>query len=812
MIIRDIKNLFLFSIVFFFSFSVTLAQKNKAVRIKENFNESWKFQLSDSTSFKNENYIDSDWRTVNLPHDWSIEGQFSASNSGRNAWLPGGIGWYRKTFNISKEHKQKHFEIQFDGVYRHSQIWVNGQFVGVQYDGYTSFYFDITPFLNFDSSNVIAVRVDNSVQPNCRWYSGSGIYRNTWLTITDPLHVANWGTYITTPNISKNKAVVAIQTTLENYKGNVDFDLETIVFNSEGERVGHVISEVKADLMKDYVVNQELTIENPELWRIEAPSLYSTVSNVRVSKAIVDTYSSTFGIRSIKFDADNGFYLNDENIKLKGVCLHHEAGALGAAVPIEIWKDRLTTLKSIGCNAIRTAHNPTAPEFMDLCDEMGFLVMDEFVDKWNNHNAKQSKRKTQNNFFNPLGFADPYFELEWKKNYEATIKRDRNHPSVIIWSVGNENHSPGDVQQNIGLKKYTSFVRSLDPTRPVISGMERGKDKDVDEKVAEIIQSCSYMDLIALNYGEQWCRKIGDLKPGKPYVSTESYVYFNSLPDKRFANIEKSPWIDVLENKHNMGLFLWVGIDYLGESRKYPKLGSDCGLLDIAGFRNESSYLYEAFWSDKPVVRIAVYDGKADDFSTSGRWGSPPMKATWNLEKDKVYDLVTYTNCESVDLYVNGRKIGNKKLEDFNNWIMKWRNVAYEPGVIKAIGINKGKEVCDFEIKTVTAPHKIQLKPNKNSLSTSEVTQVEVSILDEKGNLVNNSEIDLNFQLTGDGEILASYSGNIKDIKSISNHQFSKTKEGKCILIIKSGKTKGVITLHATSKNIKSHSIILNVN
>ncbi|WP_298365835.1 glycoside hydrolase family 2 TIM barrel-domain containing protein [uncultured Lutibacter sp.] len=807
------KNIKLIQFVIIAFFSINLIGQNTIdvqTRKKENFNKNWKFKLDEKATYSASDFDDTNWRELNLPHDWSVEAEFSENNSGRNAWLPGGIGWYRKSFSLAEIDKNKHIEIQFDGVYRHSQIWVNGKHVGIQYDGYTSFYFDITPFVHFDKENVIVVKVDNSVQPNCRWYSGSGIYRNVWLTVTDPLHVKNWGTYITTPQVLKEKAVVNIKTTLENFrKLPSNAIISTEIFNSEGKKITSNSTEIKADLLKDYEINQNLEINAPKLWSVASPTMYTAITNVVVDGNVVDDYKSTFGIRTIQFDAEKGFFLNGENMKMKGVCLHHDAGVLGAAVPIEVWQRRLKTLKEMGCNAIRTAHNPTAPEFMDLCDEMGFLVMDEFVDKWTNHGDSYMKKNDPNNFFNPQGFADPYFEMEWEKNYSETVKRDRNHPSVIIWSVGNENHSPGSIQQNVGLKKYTSFVRSLDPTRPVISGMERGKDDNPHEKVSDIIESCLYMDLIALNYGEQWCKEIGKRKPGKPYVSTESYVYFNSSPEKRFPNIERSPWLDVLDSEHNMGLFLWAGIDYLGESKNFPRLGTDCALMDMAGFRKERSYLYEAFWSDKPMVRIAVYEGDADDFSTSGRWGTPPMNENWNLEKGKTYDLVTYTNCESVNLYLNGKKIGNKKLADFSNFIMKWRKIKYQPGILKAKGVIEGKEVCEFKLKTSGKAHRIDIEVGNEEVSKDGVVQFEVNIVDRQGNLVYDSSL-LNFKIEG-GKILGLSNGNMDDLTSFNNKIERKVSKGRLLVIAKANSNTNTLKLSVQSEKLKQKSYLIEV-
>ena len=786
-----------------FVFFLFILVGNAQIRAKQNFNQNWKFTLSDKAEYANPECNDSEWRTLNLPHDWSIEGEFSEKHSGRNAWLPGGIAWYRKSFEIPASDKGKYIEIQFDGIYHHSKIWVNGVFVGIQYDGYTSFYFDITEALKFGEKNVIAVRVDNSVQPNCRWYSGSGIYRNVWLTKTNPLHVKNWGTYITTPEVDENKATVAIQTTIENMGfEEKELVLETSILDGSGEKVVTLESKQKIGAQRNSSVQQEIKIANPVLWSLKEPHLYTAISKVKVNGKVVDNYTSTFGIRTLKFDEKKGFFLNGENMKLKGVCLHHEAGAFGAAVPLQIWERRLQKLKAIGCNAIRTAHNPRAPEFLDLCDKMGFLVMDEFVDKWNNVDAEFE--------FYAAPFADPFFHTEWQKNFGETIRRDRNHPSVIIWSVGNENHHPGSTRQNLGLKRYGNFVRSLDPTRPVISGMERWKDlPTVDEKVDDIVQTCSFMDMVAMNYGEQWCKLIHDKNPNQPYLSTESYTYFNSSKEKRWANREHNPWLDVIDNDFNMGLFVWVGISYLGESRTWPSIGSVSGLFDLAGFPTVRSELFEALWSDKPVLHLSVYEGDSDDFSTSGRWGWPPMNKNWNLEKGKQYDLVTYTNCEEVDLYLNNKNIGSQKLADIPNWIMKWRKVGYKAGKLKAVGKINGKVVCEEVLQTTGKPAKLSMKQCQTSETSSNIIQVEVSLLDKKGIPVTFNDQKIHFKLEGNGEILMLANGNMTADESLIQKECKSTFKGKLLCAVKAGENSDSLKLIVSGMGIKTEAIKL---
>ncbi|WP_139314792.1 glycoside hydrolase family 2 TIM barrel-domain containing protein [Saccharicrinis aurantiacus] len=775
-----------------------------SIRVKESFNNDWLFMLGDSVDYAGHDFEDANWRKLTLPHDWSIEGAFSADNSGRNAFLPGGIAWYRKHFILPNTYKGKHIEIQFDGVYKNASIWINNTPVGTHHDGYTSFYYDVTELLKHGESNTIAVRVDNSIQPNCRWYTGSGIHRNVWLTVTNNTHVANWGTYITSPQVSKNKASIQIETSLENMDEGKTFQLETVIYNPQGVEVSRSSSEIEMGRYCKKDFTQTLSVAVPQLWSVQNPVLYAAKSFIKQNGNVLDVYESTFGIRTLVFDAEKGFFLNGENIKMKGVCLHHDGGPLGAVVPDAVWERRLQTLKDIGCNAIRTAHNPSSSEFLDLCDRMGFLVMNEFVDKWD----KLYRKKSDPGFkFYNVPMADPNFSLEWKSLFAETIRRDRNHPSVIIWSVGNENHSPGTLGQKNGLRNYASFVRSMDPTRPVISGMERGKDLPVVQKVSDIIETCTYMDLIALNYGEQWCKLIDAQKPGKPYVSTESYTYFNSELEKRFANIERSPWIDVLENNNNMGLFLWVGIDYLGESRTFPKTGSNSGLLDMAGFRKNPSYLYEAFWSDKPMVHIKVYEGDADDFSTSGRWGWPPMNEHWNYNEGDKLDVVNYTNCESVNLYLNNKLIGNQKLADIPNWIMKWRKLNYQSGTLKAVGIIDGKEVCEHTIKTAKEPQRINIKLDKQKLVPDDIIHVELQLTDKKGNAVRNSEKDLHFAVLGAGEIIGIHNGDVECVEPNSNISSRSTHLGRCLLIIKTNNNSNQLAVEVSGDGLKSNSI-----
>ncbi len=780
-----------------------LALSAGAGRERVSFDAGWKFHLGDievevpeGTRAKDIVHVykpefdECDWRVLDLPHDWAIEQERKPEHSGYNGFFPGGIGWYRKDFLLPKEDAGKHIEIQFDGIYRDATVWINGYLLGTQYDGYTSFYHDISKMVVPGETNTVVVKVECTGHPISRWYSGSGIYRHVWLTKTSPLHIQNWGTSITTPEVSEKRALVSIQTEIENYGEATAFILETEILNPDGKQVALETSAVNAERMRPTSVEQHLPVFNPELWSLESPSIYRVVSRIKVNGKTADEYESTFGIRSIEFDADNGFFLNGKGVKMKGVCLHHEAGSLGAAVPAEVWERRLLKLKEIGCNAIRTAHNPMAPEFMDLCDELGFLVMDEFVDKWSYWGE----------------FTNPMFRNEWQKNFRQTIRRDRNHPSVVIWSVGNENHPSGSAEQNQGLREYCSFVRSVDPTRPVVSGMERGLDKPADEKAADIIKSCSYMDLIALNYGEQWCRRIHECAPGKPYVSTESYRYFSSEEETRHALIERSPWMDVLENDSNMGLFLWAGINYLGEvgQGSWPRNGSTSGLLDISGMPKEEAYLYKAFWSDKPTVHISVYEKEIGDFSGMNNWRWPLLKGQWKAAPGTAVDLVTYSNCEAVELYLNGKLIGVKKRADQPNWIMNWADVNYEPGALKAVGKNGGKTVCEYELKTPGEPACLELKPVKRTVEPGVILQVEIFLRDENGTLLCDDHREVRFKAEG-AAIIALENGDTMFDGDFRNRKSRPFFEGSVLVILKAGQ--GAVKLSAQAEGLAEQTL-----
>ncbi|HKG68913.1 MAG TPA: glycoside hydrolase family 2 TIM barrel-domain containing protein, partial [Segetibacter sp.] len=689
------------------------------VRKKENFNNNWRFILDSVNNYSDTTVNDASWRKLNLPHDWSIEGTFSEEHpatAGGGA-LPGGSGWYRKTFKVPATSKDKTVFIGFDGVYRNSEVFINGHSLGIRPNGYISFQYDLTPYLNYGTQpNVIAVKVDNLRQPNSRWYSGSGIYRNVWLTTVDKIHVINWGTFITTPEVSAASATVNIITSIQNqYKTNQPITLNTTVFDAEGKEVAQCFQ--KAIISRDLPVTnspltrikQSLLIKQPQLWSIENPYQYKAVSQVVVNGEIADTYETKFGIRYFNFDAQKGFFLNGEPVKILGVCNHHDLGALGAAINTRALERQLEILKRMGCNGIRTSHNPPAPELLDLCDKMGFIVMDETFDMW----AKQKS---------PYDYS-LYWDKWHKKDLQDHVLRDRNHPSVFIWSIGNEIPEQGDSTGRIIARELANIVKPLDTTREVSTGNDRPDTSN------NLIQSGAF-DLIGYNYHHWLWDSFPKTFPGKKMIVTESTSaletrgYYDLVPfdtirrwpkrwDIPFENPNGSftvsaydhvstPWGStheesvkaLLKNDFVSGMYIWTGFDYLGEPTPYswPARSSYFGIIDLAGFPKDVYYMYQSVFTNKPVLHIYPH---------------------WNWKRGDTVDVVSYyNNADEVELFLNGTSLGvqNKSNDDLH---VKWR-VPFKRGTLKVVSRKNGKTVLTKEVKTAGPPAKIILKADRS--------------------------------------------------------------------------------------------------
>lgn len=755
-------------------------------RAVESFDLGWKFFKGEAKGAEQNGYDDLTWERIDVPHDWSIEGPFAKDNVSKAAggYLPLGIGWYRKDFLLSSKQKEMKVFIQFDGVYKNSDVWINGQHLGKRWYGYSSFEYDLTPHINWGASNVIAVRVDNSEQ-TCRWYSGSGIYRRVWLTLTNRLHVGHWGTYVTTPQVSPDSATVSVKTLIKNeYETPKDCILKTAILDSRGRRVGDAESEKTIAAGGEFEFSQEMKVGEPALWSVKSPNLYYLHTMVIEDGRVVDKYLTLFGIRRVTWDPQKGLFLNDEPLLMKGVCIHHDLGALGAAFNYRAMERRLEVLKSVGCNAIRTSHNPPAPELLDMCDRMGFLVIDEAFDKWGGKNHAT-------------------WAEDWEKDLSSMLLRDRNHPSVVLWSVGNEVAGQETKETQDKLRMLVDYVHKAEPSRKVTCGTSPTYTPDF----------AAIQDIAGLNYQEQWFDKYRTNDPNIIIISTESYAYYRGRGDTHRAFYAMNPWFDALKNDYVAGSFVWTGIDYLGEAAAgWPCHGWNCSLIDTCGFRRPISYLHQSLWSDVPMVYIAVVDDSLDvQTFTARHWDWPKMVSHWTLPKleGKDVKVVTFTNCRSVELSLNGLSCGEKNLADFEDRMITW-DVPCLPGVLKAVGKSPGGVLCWDELITAGKAAAIELKPDRPAIWADgrDLSYVEVSVVDANGILVPDSSHLIRFDVLGEGKIVGVDNGDLWSVEPYKAKQ-RKAFNGRCMVILQSTERPGQISLVATSEGLSQGELTI---
>lgn len=802
-------------------------------RERVDFNWDWKFQLGETADASAVTLDDSGWRTLNLPHDWAIEGDFDEKNpsgTGGGA-LPGGIGWYRKTFELDEADAAKKIFIDFDGVYMNSEVFINGQSVGKRPFGYISFEYDLTPYVKFGEKNVLAVRVDNSDQPNSRWYSGCGIYRHVWLVKTNKVHVDHWGTYVTTPEVTEAKAEVKVRTRLKNEtNGEVKAVLISRILSADGKSVAEQEQDVLLDAEGLQEETQQLTLPKPRLWSLEDPYRYRVRTEVLVDGQLLDTYTTPLGVRTFRFDAEKGFFLNGKATKINGVCLHHDLGCLGAAVNRRAIQRQLEIMKEMGCNGIRCSHNPPAPELLELCDEMGFIVMDETFDMWR-------KRKTERDY---ARFFDEWYE----RDLTDLVVRDRNHPSIFMWSIGNEvleqwsdaNADTLSLEQanmilNFGhdasqlasdsmsvnsllARRLSDMVKELDPTRPVTAGCNEPDPNN------HLFRSGG-IDIIGFNYHDDWVKDVPRNFPGKPFLYSESVSalatrgYYRMPADEvtvcptrwdiayedptfscsAYDNCHV-PWgarhektLDIVaSNDFVAGQFLWTGFDYIGEPTPYgwPARSSYFGVVDLAGFPKDSYYLYQAAWTDGPMLHILPH---------------------WNWIAGQPVDVWTYFNgADEVELFLNGKSQGVRRKEP-HSWHVAWK-VPFRPGTLKAVSRKDGKEVCTAEVRTAGEPAQIRLTPDRKVITADgrDLSFVTVEILDKEGNLCPNADNLVNFEISGAGFIAGVDNGS-----PISMERFKDNKRkafyGKCLCVIQNDGKTGKIRLKATGQDLKQAEV-----
>jgi beta-galactosidase len=779
-------------------------------RTRTNFNKNWKFFLGDEPGAKSPAYSDLKWRKLNLPHDWSIEGKFDEKNPAKpeGGGLPTGIGWYRKEFTAPADFQNRVISIEFDGVYKNSEVWINGKYLGKRPYGYSSFSYEISKFLK-SGKNIIAVKVDNSAQPDSRWYSGSGIYRNVWLTSTAKFAVSKWGTFVTADQSGKVELQIQIQNkTLKTQTVSVT----NIIYNAEGKVISATVQQALKVDTSGSLINRVFEVKNPILWSVNNPYQYKLVTQIAQNGKIIDKYETRFGIRSFNFDAEKGFFLNGKPMKILGVCLHHDLGALGAAVNIRAMERQLEIMKEMGVNAIRTAHNPPAPEFLDLCDKMGFLVMDEAFDMW-------AKKKTKNDYH--LNFS------EWhRRDLEDMIKRDRNHPSIILWSIGNEIREQFDSTGIAITKELVGIVKNLDTSRPVISALT-----ETDAKKNFIYQA-NALDVYGLNYNHKKYADFPKNYPGVKFLATETTSaletrgFYDTADTIRrwpkdgktkftegnkewsassydnvsayWGSTHEETWKEAKKYDHVSGLFVWTGFDYLGEPLPYPwpARSSYFGIVDLAGFPKDSYYMYQSEWTNKPVLHILPH------------WNLPTGQA--GLESGKSVEVwAYYNNADEVELYLNGKSLGKKSKQNDDLHVL-W-NVNFEPGTLKAVSRKNGKEVSVKEVKTAGAAAKIELIADRKNIKAdgSDLSFVTVRVLDAAGNLVPNADHLVNFNVEGDGFIAGVDNGFQASLEPFKA-SYRKAFHGLCLAILQSTEKAGTIKLTATAKGLTSTSITIN--
>ncbi|MFV8324774.1 glycoside hydrolase family 2 TIM barrel-domain containing protein [Flavobacterium sp. ZS1P14] len=802
------KILILLGIIITLAFNSTEDKTDLNSR-KTSFNSGWNFHLNESIKDRDTINVNTSWRTLNLPHDWSIEGKFdekSPAGYGGGA-LNGGLGWYKKTFKVATADKTKITAIVFDGVYRNSEVWINGHYLGKRPNGYIGFQYDLSPYLNYgDKNNEILVKVDNSKQPNSRWYSGSGIFRNVWLETTDKLHIEQWGTYITTPKTSSESATINLETTIKNQNATAKNALVVTTLYSNGKKITSVSQKITVNANASQTIQQVATVSNPLLWSVEKPKLYSAITEIRIDHTIIDQYKTNFGIRSFKFDADKGFILNGKQVKIKGVCLHHDLGPLGAAINTRAIERQLEILKNMGVNGIRTSHNPPAPELLDLCDKMGFIVMDEVFDMW-------KKSKTQYDY-----------SLNWDqwhvKDLEDQVLRDRNHSSIFIWSIGNEIPEQWDESGTKIALELAGLTKKLDATRPITSAMN---PPTKENKIA----ASGALDLIGYNYAHESYTKHKETFPGIPFIATETTSaletrgYYDAVSDtikqwpKRWdlplttgnpgntvsaydqvqapwGSTHEATWKVIKKNDNLSGMYIWTGFDYIGEPTPYewPSISSYFGIVDLAGFPKDVYYMYQSEWTNKPVLHIFPH---------------------WNWKKGQNVDVwAYYNNADEVELFLNGKSVGIKKKEGDDLHIM-WR-VPFQAGILKAISRKNGKTVLESTIKTAGAPATFKLSSHRATIHAdgNDLSFVTVAITDANGVLSPNANNEIQFSLKGNGKIVGVCSGD-----PVSHESYKGTTHtalnGKCLVVIQAGDQAGKLELTASANGLKSSTTVIAV-
>jgi len=763
----------------------------QAARETISFDLNWRFSRGDTAGASDVRFDDSSWQRVDTPHDWSIDGPFDpkAPAGGAGAFLPSGAGWYRKHFFL-REDPERRVSVEFDGVMANSEVWINGFRLGKRPYGYVSFAYELTGHVLLDGrENVLAVRVDDQAQPASRWYAGAGIYRHVRLIVEEPVHLERWSTFITTPRISAAAATVRVRTSVVNQDAvSRSFSVELELFVPGGQRlIDRETVPAMLGTSSSADETRDLEVPHPVLWDLDHPALYRLVTRVKAGVKVLDQQETLFGIREFHFDSATGFWLNGRNFKLKGACLHEDGGAVGMAVPAAVWEHRLLALKEIGVNAIRMAHNPPAPEFLDLCDRMGILVMDEMFDCWTAGK-------------NPYDYH-LYFRDWSQQDTRDTVLRDRNHPSIILYSAGNEIRDTPEQKLAKGiLSGLVEAFHAYDPTRPVTQALFRPNvSHDYEDGLADML------DVVGQNYRENELLEAHRQKPTRKILGTENHQ-------------DRQVWLDLRDNPAFAGQFLWSAVDYLGESRFWPLVGNPSGLLDRTGAIKPNGYERMSWWSAKPMVYIARRVAAPVSSATDPGYENAAQQQQQRSAGQTLYpdwtpadlsaheeDVEVYSNCAEVELLLNGRSLAAKPLAtDASPRV--WQ-VSFEAGALQAIGRDKGREVARVELRTAAKPARIVLETDRQTLPSDweSVAFVTARVVDENGVTAPRADNAIDFQVQGPGYILATDNGDLSSHEPFQSHERHAFGGHAVALIVARGG--GKITVSARAEGLAAGSV-----
>lgn len=791
-------------LLFFFCQTIELwAQQARQTML---FNDGWRFHKGDIIGADKPDMNDADWRRVVLPHDWSIEGPYDEQWASATGYLPGGIGWYRKQFEIAPNLRSKNIFIYFDGVYKNSEVWINGQYLGKRPNGFVPFQYEITKYLNKTGKNVMAVKADHSDFADSRWYTGSGIYRNVYLIATDPVHIDLWGVKFTTPKVSDSKATARISVSAVNQSAaNLPVIFKATLLDTMGKTVATTQQQIKIGANDSREVNLSFTINNPALWSTENPQLYKLQTALLVQGKVVDDVTEEVGFRSVAFDADKGFYLNGKNMKLKGVCLHDDAGALGVAVPEAVWVRRLQKLKEAGCNSVRMSHNPHADYLYNLMDRMGFLVMDEAFDEW-----ELGKNKWIKGWNVGQPGKDGYhsdFTAWADRDVKDMVLRNINHPSIFMWSIGNEIDYPNDPYTHEVLstgrnpqiygrgfmagfpaagrlgelaKQLVAVVKKYDTSRVVTSalaGVVMSNETTYPEE----------LDIVGYNYQEYRYPDDHKKYPARIIYGSEN-------------GHALSAWTAVTDNDYISGQYLWTGIDYLGEARTWPSKANGAGLLDLAGFPKSEFYFRQSLWSDKPMI----FAGTAAISRNNSGGGRRNMLPTWNYTAGDSVRIHCFTNCDEAELFLNGTSLGRKKLADAKDTrILTWQTI-FQPGELMVKGYKNGLEINQQIIKTAGEAYGIKAVADVHSLNHNkqELAHIEIEAVDKNSNPVYGAANETTVSIEGPAVLLGLENG---DLSSHEDDKATKRKlyNGKLLAYVQAQNKPGTITIKISSPGLQ---------